>query len=66
MQLVVLKLALFDKLLVDDLLQVEAHELLCRLFRDGNTEEKLEALIIEARTWCIPDEVGEKCCKWPI
>ena len=50
MQLVVLKLALFDKLLVCDLFQVEAHKLLCKLFKDGNMEEKLEALVIETRT----------------
>ena len=66
MQLVVLKLAFFDKLLVCDLLQVEAHKLLCKLFGDCNTEEKLEALVIEARMWCVPVEVGEECCKWPI
>ena len=29
-------------------------------------EEKLEALVIEARIWCILVEVGEECCKWPI
>ena len=64
--MVVLKLALFDKLLLRDLLQVEAHKLLCKLFRDGNMEEKLEALVIEARMWCVPVEVSEECCQWPI
>ena len=29
-------------------------------------EEKLEALVIETRTWCVLVEVGEECCKWPI
>ena len=29
-------------------------------------EEKLEALIIEARTWCVLVEIGEQCCKWLI
>ena len=66
MQLVVLKLALFNKLLIHDLFQVEAYELLCKFFRDGNMEEKLEALVIEARIWCVLVEVGEECCKWPI
>ena len=29
-------------------------------------EEKLEALVIEIRMWCVLVEVGEECCKWPI
>ena len=66
MQLVVLKLALFDKLLVCDLFQVEAHKLLCKLFRNGDMEEQLETLVIETRMWCVLVEVSEKCCKWPI
>ena len=62
-QLVVLKLALFNKLLVCDLLQVETYKLLCKFFRNSDIKEKLETLVIETRTWCVLVEVGEKYCK---
>ena len=61
-----MKLALFNKLLICDLLQVEVYKLLCKLLKDGDMEKKLETLVIEARTWCVLAEVSEECCKWPI
>ena len=47
-QLVVLQLAFLNKLLIADVLEVDADKLLGKLFRDGVSKMALQGLVIEA------------------
>ena len=46
-QLVVLQLAFLNKLLIADILEVDADKLLGKLFRDGTSEMALQGLVVE-------------------
>ena len=63
MQLVVLQLAFLNKLLIADVLEVDADKLLGKLFRDGTSEMALQGLVVEACVWCMTVELCEEFSK---
>ena len=62
-QLVVLQLAFLNKLLIADVLEVDADKLLGKLFRDGTSEMALQGLVVEACAWSMMVELREKLGK---
>ena len=62
-QLVVLQLAFLNKLLIADVLEVDADKLLGKLFRDGTSEMALQGLVIEACVWSMMVELHEELGK---
>ena len=62
-QLVVLQLAFLNKLLIADVLEVDADKLLGKLFRDSTLKMALQGLIIEACVWSILIELCEELGK---
>ena len=62
-QLVVLQLAFLNKLLIADILEVDADKLLGKLFRDGTSEMALQGLVVEACVWSITVELHEELGK---
>ena len=63
MQLVVLQLAFLNKLLIADVLEVDADKLLGKLFRDGTSEMALQGLVIEVCAWSMMVELCEELGK---
>ena len=63
MQLVVLQLAFLNKLLIADVLEVDADKLLGELFRDGTSKVALQGLVIEACAWSMMVEFCEELGK---
>ena len=62
-QLVVLQLAFLNKLLIADVLEVDADKLLGKLFRDSTSEMTLQGLVIEACVWSMTVELCEELHK---
>ena len=62
-QLVVLQLAFLNKLLIADILEVDANKLLGKLFRDGTSEMALQGLVIEVCAWSMMVELREELGK---
>ena len=62
-QLVVLQLAFLNKLLIADVLEVDADKLLGELFRDGASKVALQGLVVEACAWSIMVELREELGK---
>ena len=62
-QLVVLQLAFLNKLLIADILEVDADKLLGKLFRDGTSEMALQGLVVEACVWSMMVELHEELGK---
>ena len=62
-QLVVLQLAFLNKLLIADVLEVDADKLLGKLFRDGTSEMTLQDLVIEVCAWSMMVEFCEELGK---
>ena len=62
-QLVVLQLAFLNKLLIADVLEVDADKLLGELFRDGTSKVALQGLVIEACAWSMMVELCEELGK---
>ena len=63
MQLVVLQLAFLNKLLIADVLEVDADKLLGKLFGDGASKMALQGLVIETCMWSILIELCEELGK---
>ena len=63
LQLVVLQLAFLNKLLIADVLEVDADKLLGKLFRDSTSEMALQGLVIEAYVWSMTVELCEELSK---
>ena len=62
-QLVVLQLAFLNKLLIADVLEVDADKLLGELFRDGASKVALQGLVVEACAWSMMVELCEELSK---
>ena len=62
-QLVVLQLAFLNKLLVADILEVDADKLLGKFFRDGALQVALQSLAVEACAWSIIVELHKELGK---
>ena len=62
-QLVVLQLALLNKLLVADVFEVDADKLLGKLFRDSTSQVAFQSLVIEASAWSIMVEFHKELSK---
>ena len=62
-QLVVLQLAFLNKLLIADVLEVDADKLLGKLFRDSTSEMALQGLVIKACVWSMIVELCEELGK---
>ena len=62
-QLVVLQLAFLNKLLIADILEVDADKLLGKLFRDGTSEMALQGLVVEVCVWSMMVELCEELGK---
>ena len=62
-QLVVLHLAFLNKLLIADVLEVDADKLLGKLFRDSTSEMALQGLVIEVCVWSMMVELCEELGK---
>ena len=65
-QLVVLQLAFLNKLLIADVLEVDADKLLGELFRDGASKVALQGLVIEACAWSMTVELCEELGKGTV
>ena len=63
MQLVVLQLAFLNKLLIANILEVDADKLLGKLFRDSTSEMALQGLVIEVCMWSMMVELCEELGK---
>ena len=63
MQLVVLQLAFLNKLLIADVLEVDADKLFGKLFRDSALKIALQGLVVEACAWSILIELCEELGK---
>ena len=63
MQLVILQLAFLNKLLIADVLEVDADKLLGKLFRDSALKIVLQDLVFEACAWSILIELCEELGK---
>ena len=66
MQLVVLQLAFLNKLLIADVLEVDADKLLGKLFRDSVSKIALQGLVVEACAWSILIELCEELSKGTV
>ena len=62
-QLVVLQLAFLNKLLIADVLEVDADKLLGKLFRDGTSKVALQGLVVEVCVWSMMVELCEELGK---
>ena len=62
-QLVVLQLAFLNKLLIADVLEVDADRLLGKLFRDSASKMALQGLVVEACVCSILIELCEELSK---
>ena len=62
-QLVVLQLAFLNKLLIADVLEVDADKLLGKLFRDGALKVALQGLVVEACVWSMMVELRKNLAK---
>ena len=65
-QLVVLQLAFLNKLLIADVLEVDADKLLGKLFRDGTSKVALQGLVVEACVWSMMVELCEELGKGSV
>ena len=65
-QLVVLQLAFLNKLLIADVLEVDADKLLGKLFRDSTPKMALQGLVVEACAWSILIELWEELGKGTV
>ena len=65
-QLVVLQLAFLNKLLIADVLEVNAEKLLGKLFRDSASKMALQGLVVEACVWSILIELCEELGKGTV
>ena len=65
-QLVVLQLAFLNKLLIADVLEVDADKLFGKLFRDSASKMALQSLVVEACVWSILIELCEELGKGTV
>ena len=65
-QLVVLQLAFLNKLLIADVLEVDADKLLGKLFRDSASKIALQGLVVEVCAWSILIELCEELGKGTV
>ena len=65
-QLVVLQLAFLNKLLIADVLEVDADKLLGKLFRDSALKMVLQGLVVEVCVWSILIELCEELGKGTV
>ena len=65
-QLVVLQLAFLNKLLIADVLEVDADKLLGKLFRDSVSTMVLQDLVVKACAWSILIELCEELGKGTV
>ena len=65
-QLVVLQLAFLNKLLIADILEVDADKLLGKLFRDSALKMGLQDLVVEVCAWSILIELCEELGKGTV
>ena len=65
-QLVVLQLAFLNKLLIADVLEVDADKLLGKLFRDSALKMALQGLVVEVCVWSILIELREELGKGTV
>ena len=65
-QLVVLQLAFLNKLLIADILEVDADKLLGKLFRDSAPKMGLQGLVVEVCAWSILIELCEELGKGTV
>ena len=65
-QLVVLQLAFLNKLLIADVLEVDADKLLGKLLRDSTSKMALQGLVVEACVWSILIELCEELGKGTV
>ena len=62
-QLVVLQLVFLNKLLIADVLEVDADKLLGKLFRESVSKIALQGLVVEVCMWSILIELCEELGK---